>query len=218
MKELPVGQRVVQLAVGSQGNFVYFVVDWAARRAVLVDATPGVPGGLAAGQGLVLEAVLLTHTHADHAGGLPALLDRDPATVVHAHPRDWHRLDPRWERAGRLRALADGQRLAVGGLTVEVLHTPGHSAGACCFLVHGTPPVLLSGDTLFVRDCGRTDLDTGDNGEMFLSLQRLKRLPPETVVMPGHHYGPEPTSTMARELAESPPLRARDVEELASLP
>lgn len=211
------GEPVAQFEVGWQ-NFVYFLVDWQRRRAALIDATSAEPVAALAGQGIELEAVLLTHAHADHTAGLAELLEAQPSLVAYVHPLDRSRLDARLRDSARVRPLVDGERLAVGSLAVEVLHTPGHSAGACCFLLHGSPPYLCSGDTLFVRDCGRTDLPSGDVAAMFASLARLKRLPAETVILPGHHYAQACASTLGRELAESPPLRARDVEELERLP
>lgn len=77
---------------------------------------------------------------------------------------------------------------------------------------------LLTGDTLFIRDCGRTDFEDGDNEQMFQSLQRIKKLPPATVILPGHHYQPETASVLELELLESAPLKCRSVEELAGLP
>lgn len=212
------GEAIAQIEVGRGGNFVYLVVDWAIRRAVLVDATSGVPSDLLAGQGLALEAVLLTHTHSDHADGLEGILAAHPAAAAYAHPLDRHRLGRCLSASARLRPLADGQVIRFGAARIEVLHTPGHTEGSCCFLVDGPPRCLLSGDTLFVRDCGRTDLPGGDVAAMFASLARIGRLPPQTLILPGHHYARECASTLERELRESPPLLARSVADLERLP
>ena len=137
---------------------------------------------------------------------------------VLCHGDDAHRLPPSWAARGKLRSIRDGERLAVGRLEIKVLHTPGHSAGACCFLLGGDPAYLVTGDTLFVKDCGRCDLDTGDVEEMFTSLQRLKALPRGTIILPGHRYAPECASTMGRELEQNPALKCTSEEELARLP
>jgi glyoxylase-like metal-dependent hydrolase (beta-lactamase superfamily II) len=116
----------------------------------------------------------------------------------------------------------DGEAVAYGGLRFRALHTPGHSAGAITWLLEsdGGARYLFTGDTVFIRDCGRTDLPTGDTAQMFTSLRRLRALAEEgdAVLRPGHHYAPECASTLARELVTSPPFRCRTVEELAALP
>src|SRR5262249_45381168 len=110
--------------------------------------------------------------------------------------------------------------LLLGKTKVKALHTPGHSAGECSYLVtsDGHPPYLLTGDTLFIRDCGRTDLPTDSNEEMFESLQKIRSLPPQTIILPGHHYQKETASTLATELETSPPFQCKNVSDLASLP
>lgn len=223
---LVAGQPIGAFELGPMKNLVYLVVDWRAKRAALVDSQGDLTAPLSAltRHGLTLERVLLTHTHHDHVAGLGQLLRERPDLPVHVHADDLWRIEELAAGHPRVEPMADGAELKVGGLVVELIHTPGHSAGHACWLVREDPalgvdrPFLLGGDTLFVRDCGRTDLETGDDGAMFASLQRLKTLRPETVLLPGHHYKPEVASTLARELASSPPLQARSVEELAALP
>ena len=213
------GQPVAQWELGSWRNFVYLLLCWETKRAALVDPQSDLdtPLGALAEHGFELERVLLTHTHHDHVAGLPELLRRHPGLPVHLHADDLHRLRLRPEQ--RVEPVADGAELRVGRLRVLALHTPGHSAGHVCWrLPDLDPPLLLGGDCVFVRDCGRTDLETGDDAAMFASLQRLKRLPVQTVVLPGHHYQPECASTLQGELASSPPLRCASVEELRALP
>lgn len=217
---LVVGEPIAQWELGPMKNFVYLLIDWQARRAALVDpqADLGPPLEALRAHDLTLERVLITHTHFDHVAGLPALVRERPELTVVLHRADLHRIEALLR--GRAPALVeDGQTFAVGGLEVEALHTPGHSAGHACFHVAGlAPPALLTGDTIFIRDCGRTDLDTGDDAQMFASIQRVKALPPATLILPGHHYRPEVASTVGRELETSPPFQARTVAELAALP
>jgi glyoxylase-like metal-dependent hydrolase (beta-lactamase superfamily II) len=92
---------------------------------------------------------------------------------------------------------ASGDSLKVGDVEIRFVHTPGHTPGSQCFLVDGR---LVSGDTLFVRGCGRVDLPGADPAAMYESLtQRLAKLPDDTVLFPGHDYGPTPTSTIGDE-------------------
>ena len=162
-----------------------------------------------------------------------AVYDRFPADLwlvrrfqeipVNVHPNDQGRLKKHSpETLKRCQPIRDESRLSVGTLEVRALHTPGHSAGETCFVLESkgapTRTYLFSGDTLFIRDCGRTDLESGSNEQMFESLQKLKTLPPSTVLLPGHHYAKECASTLANELESSPPLQCRSVEELKGLP
>jgi len=99
-----------------------------------------------------------------------------------------------------------GDTLPVGGARVTFIHTPGHTPGSQCFLVDGR---LISGDTLFIRSCGRTDLPGSDPSEMYYSLtQRLGALPEQTTVFPGHNYGGAST-TIGAEKRENPMMRFR---------
>jgi glyoxylase-like metal-dependent hydrolase (beta-lactamase superfamily II) len=114
--------------------------------------------------------------------------------------------------------VRDGEILRVGSIEVEAIHSPGHSAGELCYYVKTGDGYLLSGDTLFIRDCGRTDLETGSNEELFSTLQNLKKLPDSLVLLPGHHYAPEVASRFGDEKHRSPPLLCQSVEELRNLP
>ncbi|MDE2572161.1 MAG: MBL fold metallo-hydrolase, partial [bacterium] len=101
--------------------------------------------------------------------------------------------------------LADGERLRAGEIELDVLHTPGHTPGSCCFLTQREGAHLaFTGDTLFLGSIGRTDLPGGDTGRILASLRdRLLPLPAETVVYPGHG----PRTTIGRERAQNPFLR-----------
>ncbi len=211
-------ETIAQFELGKYKNFVYLVLDWDSRAAAIVDPQTDVDTPLAALErhGLRLETILLTHTHHDHIAGVPELLRRFPKLSLRVHERDARRLSE--DARARATPVADGERIAVGGLSLKALHTPGHSSGECCYFLEGAPPYLLTGDTIFIRDCGRTDLESGSTSEMFASLQLIRRLPPSTVILPGHHYKPECASTLERELKESPPFGCRSVQELEALP
>jgi glyoxylase-like metal-dependent hydrolase (beta-lactamase superfamily II) len=213
------GEPVAQFEIGDMRNFIYLIIDWTAREAAIIDPQSDLRGPLAALESheLRLTRVLLTHTHHDHVGGVAELARRYPDIPVHLHREDRHRL-----AAGgsdlRLVELADNEAVRVGAHEVMALHTPGHSAGELCYFVAGRPPYLFTGDTVFIRDCGRTDFPSGSNEHMFASLQRIRRLPGDSVILPGHHYTRECASTLERELRESPPFQCRSVDELRALP
>lgn len=116
--------------------------------------------------------------------------------------------------APQVQALRDGDTITLGPASLTVWHTPGHSPDSVCFYVAAADsaegaPLLISGDTLFVSKCGRTSEPF--IMELYESLQRLKTLPAETVVYPGHDYGPTPTSTIGVECASNPYLTAPDL-------
>jgi glyoxylase-like metal-dependent hydrolase (beta-lactamase superfamily II) len=211
------GQAIQQYEIGSMRNFVYLLVDWNSREAAMIDCQRDLTAPLADLKlhRLELTAILLTHTHHDHVAGLTELLAAFPQARLHAHEIDAHRLKPA-ERA-RLVVVQDEEVLQLGSTSIRVMHTPGHSAGECSYFIPSVP-AIFTGDTLFIRDCGRTDFADGDNAQMFASLQRIKTLPPTTRILCGHHYAPECESTLERELRESPPLRAESVKALAELP
>jgi glyoxylase-like metal-dependent hydrolase (beta-lactamase superfamily II) len=186
-------------------NFSYLIGDRDHGSALVVDPAYGVGDllDLAGADGMTVVGALVTHHHADHVGGsmmghqvegLAELLTREPVPV-HAH-RDEAAFVARVTglEAGDVVAHESGDRVSVGAVEVELLHTPGHTPGSQCFLVEG---MLVAGDTLFLEGCGRTDLPGSDPDAMYESLRRLASLPDSTVVYPGHRYSVPSTATLA---------------------
>lgn len=184
--------------------------------AVVIDAPPdpdGV-GALLARHELTPVALLATHGHADHIGGAGDVVSRF-AMSAYLHPDDgWLATDPReqlkalwgmlppgeFSSPQRWESLSHGAVLTLAGFEVEVIHTPGHTPGHCCFHLPAEG-ALFSGDQLFAGSIGRTDLPGGDHEALMRSMgERIVTLPGETVVLPGHG----PTTTLAQELATNP--------------
>jgi len=155
-------------------NYIWTLRD-AGGRALLVDPGDAAPVLAALGDGPRPHAILLTHHHGDHVGGVPGLLRRWPGLAVIA-PHD-ARIACASQRVG------DGEALEVGPWRFHVLATPGHTSSHACFFGEG---VLFCGDTLFSLGCGR--LFEGTPAQMHASLHRLAGLPGDTVVCCGHEY------------------------------
>jgi hydroxyacylglutathione hydrolase len=127
--------------------------------------------------------------------GLDDLLEQNPVPVhVHADEAPWvQRVTGASD--SDLVQHASGDTVTVGALDIELIHTPGHTPGSQCFFVDGR--YLVSGDTLFLEGCGRTDLPGGDAAQLYESLTRkLAKVPDDAVLFPGHLYSAEPSATM----------------------
>jgi hydroxyacylglutathione hydrolase len=182
---------VRQIAVGNMDNFCYLVGCERTRKALVIDPGADVERILDAAREARLEIALIvnTHGHGDHTAGNSRLKSRTGAPVV------VHALDAPAVPGADVRLAAE-EMLEVGDLRLQVLHTPGHTPGGICLYVQGQ---LFTGDTLFVGDSGRTDLPGGHRSTLGASIRRLMELPEDTVVWPGHDYGPTPSSTIGWE-------------------
>jgi hydroxyacylglutathione hydrolase len=206
---------VKQMELGPMQNFVYLIGDPSTRECVVVDPAWEIDEIVETAQAADMRIVgaLVTHTHQDHVGGsleswgmpgripgVEELLERVKAKVyVHKAEREFL---PGF--GSDLVKVDNHDTLAVGRLTLTFVHTPGHTPGSQCFLVDGR---LVSGDTLFIGSCGRTDLPGSNPSDMYYSLtQRLGALPDDTVLYPGHNYG-GPSSTIGEEKRENPFMR-----------
>lgn len=211
-----------QFEIGNARNFIYLVESQG--QAIVVDPQRDLQPWVKVldERGAKLVGCVLTHTHWDHIAGVADTARRFNVPVW-VHPRDEHRLSKEPPHVMRVvRHLDPAVPLKVGAYAIETIHAPGHSAGEVCLLVKEIgatgPASLLTGDTVFVGDVGRCDLETGDVIDMFNTLQILKKLPDDTVIYPGHNYGRTPTSTVGREKAESAAWKCATVEELDALP
>ena len=196
-----------QMELGPMQNFVYLIGDPQTRECVVVDPAWEISTIVETAQadGMTITGALVTHTHQDHVGGsleswgvpgrvpgLEELLERVKAKVR------VHKAESQFLKGfgSDLVQVDNHDTLKVGRFTLTFLHTPGHTPGSQCFLVDGR---LISGDTLFIGSCGRTDLPGSDPTEMYYSLtQRLGALPDDTTLFPGHNYG-GPSSTIGDE-------------------
>lgn len=203
-------------------NFSYLIGDRQTGEAVVVDPAYDV-GGLfevLEADEMTLVGVLGTHYHADHIGGnmmgyqiqgIADLLERADVPI--------HLQEPEVEFVSKTTGLTrdvlsghhSGDTVTVGGIEIELIHTPGHTPGSQCFLVRDC---LVSGDTLFLDGCGRTDLPGGDPEELYRSLtDRLAKVPDSATLFPGHLYSAEPSQSMGQTRALNVVYRPRSLEQ-----
>jgi hydroxyacylglutathione hydrolase len=216
-RDFAVGNLVAKQMV----NFAYVIGDKEKGEAVLVD--PAYAAGdlidLVEAEGMKVVGALATHHHPDHVGGtmmghtlagIDELIGRG-AGPVHVH-RDEAPFVQRVTgvSASDLVEHDGGDTITVGDIPIELLHTPGHTPGSMCFLVGG---VLVSGDTLFLEGCGRTDFPGSDPGQMYDSLTRLATLPDDTVVCAGHWYSQPPIASLGEVKADNYVLKPRTKEQ-----
>jgi sulfur dioxygenase len=146
-----------------------------------------------------------THLHADHITGLGALRDRTHCITVMGEQSQVDVVSMR---------IADGDRLHVEGLSLDVMYTPGHTDDSYSFLFGDR---VFTGDTLLIRGTGRTDFQNGDARQQYESLQRLMRLPEEMLVFPAHDYKGDMVSTIGEERRHNPRLQVADADAYVAL-
>ena len=198
--------QVKVLQVGPIGTNCYLLEDEKAHVAAVID--PGDEAGrilqVIKDDGVDVKYILLTHGHYDHTTAVPELHQALPQAEIYIHKADANgagsQLFPLAGHIPDLKFYDEGDALTLGELTIQVLHTPGHSKGSVTLKVGD---VLFCGDTLFAGSCGRTDLAGGSYEEIMASLKKLGELPGDYHVCPGHDV----TSTLERERRSNPFLR-----------
>ena len=191
-----------QLFDPQSSTYTYLVADSASREALLIDPVfeqARRDAALIGELGLKLKFTLETHVHADHVTGASLLRQKLGSRIA---------ISAASGAEGADRYLRPGDKIPFGKQHLEARPTPGHTGG-CTTYVLDDRSMAFTGDTLFIRGCGRVDLPGGDSEQMWKSLHTvLKRLPPATQLHPGHHYGPIAESTIGEEARENPYLNA----------
>ncbi len=203
-------------------NFSYLIGDRQTGEAVVVDPAYDVGGlfDVLEADEMTLVGVLGTHYHADHIGGnMMGYQIQGVADLLERADVPIHLQEPEVELVSKTTGLTrdvlsghhSGDKVSVGGIEIELIHTPGHTPGSQCFLVRDC---LVSGDTLFLDGCGRTDLPGGDPEELYRSLtDRLAKVPDSATLYPGHLYSADPSQSMGQTRALNVVYRPRSLEQ-----
>ncbi len=195
--------KVRQIRVGMMRNFVYLLFDESSKDAIAVDSgwetNPIV--NIARNEALNVKFAVATHNHFDHTSTLHELAQKLGARIV-AHESSPINHDL---------SVKDGDTLRIGEKDVRVIHTPGHTEDSICLYDEAN---LLTGDTLFIGNCGRIDLPGGSSEQMYKSLHNvILKLPQQTIIYPGHDYGEVPFRTLAEEAKLNPTLSVSSYDE-----
>ncbi len=185
-------------------NFSYVIADENTKEAAVVDSSFNANAiiDLLRTKKFNLKYIINTHGHSDHTAGNHELVSVFGAKIV-AHKKSKLNSDIEVE---------DGEVLTVGKVSVRILYTPGHTADSMCLLVDNKK--LLTGDTLFVGECGRTDFPGGSSRSMYDSLfNKLSKLEDNVEIYPGHDYGTKTSSTIGEEKKSNYTLQRRTIED-----
>jgi hydroxyacylglutathione hydrolase len=199
---------VLQIEVGQMANFSYLVADEESGEAAVIDPSWDLDKVFQTlkKKDWLAKYIINTHTHFDHVIGNQQMAELTGAKIVQ-HKNSQLDKDI---------AVSDGDMIEIGGIRLRVLHTPGHSKDSICLLYDDQ--FILTGDTLFVGNCGRVDLPGSDAREMYYSLfNRLAKLDENLIVYPGHNYGPTSTSTIGHEKKTNYVLKPRSKQEFLEL-
>ena len=192
-----------QISASSGQNLCYLIGDEETKEAAVIDPSGEVEKimKLATENELRIKYIINTHSHADHTAGNNELASKTGAKILlHKKARIKKDID-----------LSDGDTITIGNKKIEVIYTPGHSPDSICLLLENK---LLTGDTLFVGECGRTDIPGGSSEDLYDSLfKKIKKLSDKLEIYPGHYYGGQKCSILGYEKRNNYTLEPRTKEE-----
>ncbi|TLX84355.1 MAG: MBL fold metallo-hydrolase [Thaumarchaeota archaeon] len=189
--------KVVQIPVGNMQNFSYIIYDEKNNIGAIIDPSWDLEKihTFLERNNISVKYIVNTHTHFDHVLGNEQMAEITKAKIIQ-HEKSTHRKDI---------SVRDDEIISIGEINLRVLYTPGHSEDSICLILNKES--VITGDTLFVGNCGRVDLPGSDPEIMYNSLYfKVAKLDDSLVVYPGHNYGITPTSTILNEKLNNPML------------
>ncbi len=198
---------------GFDDNFSYFIEDSDSKNIAIVD-----PSNIQLLEEEIRKnflnpkMILLTHSHFDHTEGVAELVQK-LAVPVYMHDNARGRVNVPDAMSVYIK---DGEKIKLGDINIDVIYTPGHIDDAVCFYIKEFKS-LITGDTVFVEGCGRADLEFSNVEDLFKSLQKIKKLPKETKVFPGHDYGKKQWSTIEYEKKHNPYFKVNTLDDFIKL-
>jgi glyoxylase-like metal-dependent hydrolase (beta-lactamase superfamily II) len=206
--------EIIQIRLKKMATFCYIIGDRKSKKCALIDPAFETDMILkrVKEQNYIVTHLINTHFHADHSTGNSAIVSETGAKLL-IHNKDAkslgklaNRVVIRFFRGKKSPVpdvlLEDEEKIKIGNSSLKVLHTSGHTKGGICLYTKGN---VFTGDTLFVGSIGRTDLLGGSHKELLRSIrEKIYCLPEDTIVWPGHDYGPEPCSTVKQEKNTNP--------------
>ena len=194
--------KIAQIPVGRMLNFSYIVYDEKNSIGAIIDPSWDLEKLLVflEKNNITAKYIINTHTHFDHILGNDPIAEITKAEIIQ-HEKSTQKKE---------RSVVDHESISIGELNLEVLYTPGHSEDSICLIVNKES--IITGDTLFVGNCGRVDLPGSNPEKMYDSLSKVAALDDSLVVYPGHNYGSTPTSTILNEKTNNPMLNFKTKE------
>jgi hydroxyacylglutathione hydrolase len=206
---LPKNLILKQMPLGPMDNFLYFIGDQETKEIAVVDPAWDVDYLCkeAEKNSYKITAVILTHGHHDHVNGLPEMLKRhNVLTYISKHELPLFKPQHK-----NIVEVDDHAKIKIGKIDIECIHVPGHSPG-CQLLKYQN--AVISGDAIFIDGCGRTDLPGSNPKAMYNSLYNvIMKLPDDTLLYPGHNYGPTTYATVGSQKKTNPYLNCDSEEE-----
>ena len=191
--------KVIQIPVGPLQNFTYILIDDSTNIGAIVDPADNLEKvfNILDGEHVQIKYVINNHGHYDHVLGNTETLSKTSSKLIcHESSKIKHDI-----------SIKEGDIITLGATEIKIIHTPGHASDSICLLADDK---VLTGDTLFIGECGRVDLPDSNMSDMYDSLMnKISNIPDNYEVYPGHDYGPSPTSTMKVEKLTNYTLKPR---------
>jgi len=204
---------IEQIKIGYD-NFCYVIYCPIHKKAAIVDPGFDTTKSLQfiTANNLILEYIILTHYHNDHSAETKHLKKIIPSSRIVSSKEDGQKLPIKPDIL-----VCDKSQLKVGNILLSFLLTPGHTPGGICIIVD--KKAMLTGDTLFIGDCGRTDLPGGNLAQMYASLhEKIMKLPDELRGYPGQDYGERPFDSLGCQKRNNKTLKVKTLKEFSTIP